>query len=282
MASDNTVVSKYRAGFVECASEVTRYLNSIDGLDPQVKSRLMGHLTNCTHKVTSLSAMQEARSHPLMAPMHVQIPTATPMSGLPGTGYTSSSNGHMMAPASSSPPPQMGGDGRINGAFHMVPGTLPGGQFALLVPSGDGYALSSAPTSHLQPSSAVYTGNANRPATMQSSSYGSMSSTSPSMTSPMSLTSPTSDRVFRYGSASDASSSDEEEVEVALDMRVEPCRDVNANIIKPTTSQANHFRMTSSPGICHQRELLVPRPPLVQAQHAPGQGVKAEDMWRPW
>ncbi|EFA10592.1 Protein hairy-like Protein [Tribolium castaneum] len=45
-ATDPSVVSKFRAGFSECASEVGRF----PGLDPVVKRRLLQHLASCLNQ----------------------------------------------------------------------------------------------------------------------------------------------------------------------------------------------------------------------------------------
>lgn len=48
-ANDPNTLARYRAGYNECASEMTRYLMSLDGLDPQIRARLLAHLaTFCT------------------------------------------------------------------------------------------------------------------------------------------------------------------------------------------------------------------------------------------
>ncbi len=62
MASDSTVIGKYRAGFSECAGEVSRYLQSIDGLDPTIRGRLLQHLNDCTHKLAAMQVMQDQQS----------------------------------------------------------------------------------------------------------------------------------------------------------------------------------------------------------------------------
>lgn len=47
IAADPLVVTKYRAGFNECAQEVSRYVNSVDEMDSAVKHRLLNHLATC-------------------------------------------------------------------------------------------------------------------------------------------------------------------------------------------------------------------------------------------
>ena len=55
MATDNSVIYKYQTGFAECAGEVNRYLRTIDGLDPKVRDRLIGHLSSCIHKINTVT-----------------------------------------------------------------------------------------------------------------------------------------------------------------------------------------------------------------------------------
>ncbi|XP_028987616.1 transcription factor HES-1-like [Betta splendens] len=42
--SDPSVLGKYRAGFNECVGEVTRFLSSCEGVDSEVRTRLLSHL----------------------------------------------------------------------------------------------------------------------------------------------------------------------------------------------------------------------------------------------
>lgn len=44
---DPSVLLRYQTGFNECAQEVNRYLLSVDGLQPEVRLRLMNHLAEC-------------------------------------------------------------------------------------------------------------------------------------------------------------------------------------------------------------------------------------------
>ncbi|XP_055335635.1 transcription factor HES-4-like [Paramacrobiotus metropolitanus] len=47
VATDPTVLNKFKAGFSECASEISRYLNAIDGVDKIVRQRILSHLGSC-------------------------------------------------------------------------------------------------------------------------------------------------------------------------------------------------------------------------------------------
>lgn len=48
--TDALTLHRFKDGFSDCTNEVNRYINEMDGIDVNVKRRLMGHLSNCvTH-----------------------------------------------------------------------------------------------------------------------------------------------------------------------------------------------------------------------------------------
>lgn len=52
IVTDNSIADKFRAGYRECAAEVGRYLGRLDGVEPALRQRLMGHLSS---RVSELS-----------------------------------------------------------------------------------------------------------------------------------------------------------------------------------------------------------------------------------
>lgn len=94
VSRDPTVISKYRAGFSECATEVTRFVSKIDGMDTNVKSRLLGHLNSCLSSIPAANANSNNVAFPGMnfttgqGPLQVHIPA-----------------GHSHFPSSSCTPP---------------------------------------------------------------------------------------------------------------------------------------------------------------------------------
>nr|AMB73113.1 Hes B [Crepidula fornicata] len=74
MSQDTTVVSKYRAGFNECAKEVVRYMGSVREVNTDVKERVVGHLANCLQVVNQITPMESLQHQQPMKPLHVQIP----------------------------------------------------------------------------------------------------------------------------------------------------------------------------------------------------------------
>ncbi|XP_021565359.1 transcription factor HES-1 [Carlito syrichta] len=43
LSTDPSVLGKYRAGFSECMNEVTRFLSTCEGVNTEVRTRLLGH-----------------------------------------------------------------------------------------------------------------------------------------------------------------------------------------------------------------------------------------------
>lgn len=70
ISHDPTVASKYKAGVNECANEVVRYLGSLQGVDENVRERLINHLGNVVTSVNTQTHEHQQRSQPL----NVQIP----------------------------------------------------------------------------------------------------------------------------------------------------------------------------------------------------------------
>lgn len=70
MAIDPTVLNKYRSGYVECKSEVSKFLeNSSENLHPDVKSRLMSHLGSAAGHPNLMAGNPSAQLMTTGAPM---------------------------------------------------------------------------------------------------------------------------------------------------------------------------------------------------------------------
>lgn len=77
LSTDPSVLGKYRAGFSECMNEVTRFLSTCEGVNTEVRTRLLGHLANC---MTQINAM----TYPGQAHPALQAPPPPPPSGPAG------------------------------------------------------------------------------------------------------------------------------------------------------------------------------------------------------
>uniref|UniRef100_A0A3Q4GIT9 Hairy-related 9 n=1 Tax=Neolamprologus brichardi TaxID=32507 RepID=A0A3Q4GIT9_NEOBR len=120
LSADATVLSKYRAGFNECMNEVTRFLSTSEGVNSEVRSRLLNHLSNCLSQMMSMNYQQQSPSQQahLAQPLHVQLPSTLPISG--------AALGPKLSPAEAVSP-------KVFGGFQLVPAT--DGQFAFLIPN---------------------------------------------------------------------------------------------------------------------------------------------------
>uniref|UniRef100_UPI0037E91BC8 transcription factor HES-1-like n=1 Tax=Semicossyphus pulcher TaxID=241346 RepID=UPI0037E91BC8 len=133
--TDPSVLGKYRAGFSECVGEVTRFLSTCEGVNTEVRTRLLSHLAAC---VTQINAVNFYTPHP----------------GSLGLGQTGTQI--PAAPAPHMPPCKSGSSMHVSseamkmyGGFQVVP--TPDGQFAFLVPSTALVPLSAQNSHHMSP-----------------------------------------------------------------------------------------------------------------------------------
>lgn len=75
MVSDPTVVTKFRAGFHECANEVVRYLGTVQNVGSDVKSRLVSHLSTCLQTQNNTASTENM--HTPCQPQQ-QVPVTSP------------------------------------------------------------------------------------------------------------------------------------------------------------------------------------------------------------
>lgn len=121
------MLGKYRAGFSECLSEVSRFLSTCEGVNAEVRSRLLGHLAGCLSQINALN--YPAPQPPAPTTPHggsfgqplAQIPTATAAPPTTAGGLPCK----LGASAAEGP--------KVYGGFHLVPAA--DGQFAFLVPN---------------------------------------------------------------------------------------------------------------------------------------------------
>ncbi|XP_075875838.1 transcription factor HES-1-A-like [Nelusetta ayraudi] len=124
---DPSFLSKYRAGFSECAGEVTRFLSTCDGVNLDTRTRLLSHLAAC---VTQISGANLYTPHP--AQSGTRVPAACPP---PPQGPRKSGSAVHFSSSSCSSSSTLDAVKPYNTAagFQVVP--TPDGHFAFLVPS---------------------------------------------------------------------------------------------------------------------------------------------------
>lgn len=77
LSTDPSVLGKYRAGFSECMNEVTRFLSTCEGVNTEVRTRLLGHLANCMTQINAMTYPGQA--HPALQARR-PLPAAHPAS----------------------------------------------------------------------------------------------------------------------------------------------------------------------------------------------------------
>lgn len=107
-ATDATIATKFKAGFSECANEVGRF----PGMEPQVKRRLLQHLSNCMNG--EQQQQQHVQVHILPSPP--SSPEQDSMSHV-----TATSNGYYLTNGAGS-------------GVQLIPTKLPNGNIAFVLP----------------------------------------------------------------------------------------------------------------------------------------------------
>ncbi|TMS10274.1 transcription factor HES-1-B [Larimichthys crocea] len=129
--TDPSVLGKYRAGFSECVGEVTRFLSTCEGVNTEVRTRLLSHLAAC---VTQINAVNFYTPHPAAPGLAGQNSTQLPAASAPQMPCKSGVSPDMM---------------KLYSGFQVVP--TPDGQFAFLVPSAALMPLSAQNSHHISP-----------------------------------------------------------------------------------------------------------------------------------
>ncbi|KAM9844491.1 transcription factor HES-1-B-like [Aulostomus maculatus] len=132
--TDPSVLGKYRAGFSECVGEVTRFLSTCEGVNTEVRTRLLSHLASC---VTQITAVNFYAPHPGTLALGQ---TGTQIAAAPAPQIPCKSGSLMQVP-----PEAM----KLYGGFQVVP--TPDGQFAFLVPSTALAPLGAQNSHHMSP-----------------------------------------------------------------------------------------------------------------------------------
>lgn len=113
IASDPTVLRKFKSGFNECATEINKYVTQIEGVDESIRQRINSHLTKCMNGIEQV----------------VQFSIPGFAAGLPflsGSSVLASSESDDL---NNNPRIQ------IPQGLQLIPSRLPTGEFALLLPN---------------------------------------------------------------------------------------------------------------------------------------------------
>ncbi|XP_034411855.1 transcription factor HES-1-B-like [Cyclopterus lumpus] len=132
--TDPCVLGKYRAGFSECVGEVTRFLSTSEGVNTEVRTRLLSHLASC---VTQINPVNFYAPHPVALGLGQTGPQITAVSA-PQMPSKSGSSMHASPEAM-----------KLYGGFQVVP--TRDGQFAFLVSSAALMPLGAQNSHHMSP-----------------------------------------------------------------------------------------------------------------------------------
>ncbi|CAG5896956.1 transcription factor HES-1-B-like [Menidia menidia] len=136
--TDPLVLSKYRAGFSECVGEVTRFLSTCEGVNTDVRTRLLGHLAACVTQMGSVNFY------------------GPPVGALGQTSPQVPLVSAQQVACKSSPQVQVSPEAlKLYGGFQVVPS--PDGQFAFLVPSAALTPLSAQSSHRVSPAAPAVT-----------------------------------------------------------------------------------------------------------------------------
>ncbi|XP_041848778.1 transcription factor HES-1-B-like [Melanotaenia boesemani] len=131
-STDPSVLGKYRAGFSECVGEVTRFLSTCEGVNTDVRTRLLSHLAACVTQINSMNFSGSLVG--ALGQAGAQIPALAQQ-----VPCKSSLQMHVSPEAV----------GKLYGGFQVVPS--PDGQFAFLVPSAALTPLTAQNSHHMSP-----------------------------------------------------------------------------------------------------------------------------------
>lgn len=138
MASDPTVMTKYRSGFNECTNEVMRYLGSVQNVNDDVRSRLVNHLTSCSQTVNATTQTAQSQPQQLNITQQQQIQMSQQTVRVNGI-CAQSINQSQVIQSQSAPQrfvqlsPAQDTKTHISGAFQIIPGNGLTGPVALYV-----------------------------------------------------------------------------------------------------------------------------------------------------
>ncbi|KAF7280515.1 hypothetical protein GWI33_005798 [Rhynchophorus ferrugineus] len=114
MATDPSVVRRFKTGFNECASEIDRFMDNSNNIDNDVRERVSNHLNQCINSF---------EQNPL------GLPKTGNLSMLP-SGNLYASNLHSQNAGDQNNNPRL-----IPQGLQLIPSRLPTGELALLVPN---------------------------------------------------------------------------------------------------------------------------------------------------
>ena len=153
-SSDPSLATKFRAGYNECAGQITRYLSAVDGVNGDTKARIVGHLSGCVRRLEHEQSYHAPTNtlQQTMQPIKVEIPSSSPTMSLPESARVPSTHAQSAAyqtvansAACMQVPVLPGGVAPVG----MYPTLIQPGALAFILPQNNGQShglLQTAPT----------------------------------------------------------------------------------------------------------------------------------------
>lgn len=124
MATDSSVLRKFKNGFNECATEIDKYMCQIEGVDNAMKQRVSSHLQKCVNGMEQVAQFN--------FPGFGNLPF---LSG--GTSFTTSTNQTQLETSSNIGDQNNNPRIQIPQGIQLIPSRLPSGELALLLPNSN-------------------------------------------------------------------------------------------------------------------------------------------------
>lgn len=124
MATDSSVMRKFKTGFNECATEIDRYMGQLEGVDTAMKQRVSSHIQKCINGMEQVAQLN-----------------FPPFNGLPflsgGTSFTTSPNQTPLENSNNIGDQNNNPRIQIPQGIQLIPSRLPSGELALLLPNSN-------------------------------------------------------------------------------------------------------------------------------------------------
>ncbi|XP_067827954.1 transcription factor HES-1-like [Heptranchias perlo] len=133
LGTDPVTLGKFQAGFAQCTNEVTGFLSVCDGIDTDVRHRLLNHLASCTSAIGCLPLGLPSLPTTAAPPFQILARSASPAMASPGMGIAPTA-----AVSPPKGPPSPGATMAVAtqtacGGFQLL--SLSSRQFAALIPN---------------------------------------------------------------------------------------------------------------------------------------------------
>lgn len=118
MATDPSVLRKFKTGFNECSKEIDRYISTLDGVDDAMKQRITSHLQKCISSIEHVAQFNFPGFNSLPFLTNTNIFSTQKINESVNTG-DQNNNPHIQIPQ----------------GIQLIPSRLPSGEVALIVPN---------------------------------------------------------------------------------------------------------------------------------------------------